>query len=180
MEQSPFKNMSTKKIAILAVLVVTLLAVIWGFALYQQQSYRLSAGVPSLAQRYGAPMMQGDSLAFNEAYDKGVTREIAMMPPVPTPQNSAPAEVSKIIKNADLTLLVEEVDVAAKLIDSVRAKHGGQIGNASFSEYASSRAGDITIWVPSDAFDVALSEIKVGALRVIDERITVTDVSRSE
>lgn len=103
--------------------------------------------------------------------------DIGIMPIPPTPGGDAPAGVSKIIKNADLTLLVEDIDDAAQLIERVRVQYGGQAGNASFGHYVSSRTGDITIWVPSDNFDKALRDIKNGALSVTNERVTVSDVS---
>lgn len=97
--------------------------------------------------------------------------------PFPVPGGDAPAGVSKIIKNADLTLHVENIDDAAQLIERVRIQYGGQAGNASFGRYTASRTGDITIWVPSDNFDKALRDIKNGAITVTNERVTVSDVS---
>lgn len=102
--------------------------------------------------------------------------DIAIMPP-PIPGGDAPAGVSKIIKNADLTLHVENIDDTAQLIERVRIQYGGQAGNASFGRYTASRTGDITIWVPSDNFDKALRDIKNGAITVTNERVTVSDVS---
>lgn len=97
--------------------------------------------------------------------------------PAPLPAN-APAGVSKIVKNGNLTLLVKNVDEATLAINNLRVKLAGQPGNASFSEYGNGgKQGDITIWVPSDMFDEAMLAIKKLALRVENERVSVEDVS---
>lgn len=132
-------------------------------------------------------VMQRDSMMGSDDYAMGVSKggvaEIAYMmnensiAPIPAPGGDAPAGTSKIVKNAELALLVEDIDKAAGMIDAVRAANGGQAGNSSFGRYGASRTGDITIWVPSDNFDKALLAIKEGALRVNNERILVSDVS---
>ena len=100
------------------------------------------------------------------------------MPPIPVQGSDAPAGESKIIKSASLALLVRNVDDVARKIDEIRVRVKGQPGNSSFSEYrAGSRAGDMTIWVPSDRFDETLTLIKDLALRVNNENVTVSDVS---
>lgn len=99
------------------------------------------------------------------------------MMPSPLPAN-APAGVSKIVKNGNLTLLVKNVDDATLAINNLRTTLMGQPGNASFSEYGNGgKQGDITIWVPSDKFDEAMLAIKKLALRVENERVSVEDVS---
>lgn len=154
----------------------------WSVIGYTQTSIGLSGSVssgiaPDLYGISAAPSMRANSVAYDKAYDDGAFQERAIMPPVPAPGLTPPAVVSKIIKTADLTMLVEDVDVTARLIDAVRAKLVGQIGNSSFTEYGSTRRGDVTIWVPSDSFDIALLDIKKGAIRVTNESIIVTDVS---
>lgn len=98
--------------------------------------------------------------------------------PLPTPNPTAPAGVSKIIKNGDLALLVDNIDEVALQITAIRQRLLGQQGNESFSQYTGGgRHGDITLWVPSEKFDEAMLAIKKLALRVDNESVFVQDVS---
>jgi hypothetical protein len=101
----------------------------------------------------------------------------SLMPRPPELQSAAPAVASKLIKSADLTLLVENVDEAAEAIGKIRITFGGQPGNENFSEYGNGRYGDMTIWVPAQKFDDAILSIKKLALKVNNERVGVEDVS---
>ncbi len=160
-------------------IAVVVLAVIWGMMGVSKSTLGLSGSVNSLSAP-GVPMMEGNyyrEKAMGVAYDSVSEGSIEMMSP-PSPGSSAPAGVSKIIKNGDLALLVKNVDDAAVAIVQLRISLGGQPGNASFSEYGNGgKQGDMTIWVPSDKFDGAMVSIKKLALRVNSERITVEDVS---
>lgn len=179
-----FKNMSVKSIVLLSGLTIVVMTVVWSVMGYSQSSVGLSESVASLSARnFGvpsAPMMDSNFYRMKVegvAYD-AVSEDRREMIAPPSPGSNAPAGVSKIIKNGDLTLLVRNVDDAAAAIVSLRINLGGQPGNASFSEYGNGgKQGDITIWVPSDKFDGAMVSIKKLALRVNSERITVQDVS---
>ena len=73
---------------------------------------------------------------------------------------------------------MENVDDTAAKINLIRVRFDGQVGNSTFNEYtAGSRAGEITIWIPSVRFDEALVEVKKLALRVNNESVSVSDVS---
>lgn len=123
-----------------------------------------------------AQAMPMNKIAFEggvPAYD--VTTDYA---PVPAITPTAPAGVSKIVKNGDLALLVNNVDETALKITQIRVSLLGQQGNESFSQYVSGgRRGDITLWVPSEKFDEAMLAIKKLALRVENESVNVQDVS---
>ncbi|OGZ05733.1 MAG: hypothetical protein A2845_01120 [Candidatus Lloydbacteria bacterium RIFCSPHIGHO2_01_FULL_49_22] len=181
MDLSKIRNMSAKSIFLFVGFAIIALVVLWGLMGYSQSQLGLSGSVTSYSQPLLAPGMMGD-VSYREnakgvAYDAVVTNGVSQIMPSPIRETSAPAGTSKIIKNGELELLVEDVDIAAKEIDAVRMEFGGQIGNASFSDYSSSRRGDLTIWVPSEHFDGALEKIKALGLRVTSERIAVSDVS---
>ena len=166
-------------LGVLAVIIIVL------YGLSGMQSARQSVLGPSLGgDSYGTGMM-GIAPAYDSAvgnYEKVVSYRgevgsaIAPMPPVPG-DGGAPAGHAQIIKTAALTLLVDDIDVAATGIEAVRTTHGGQPGNASFNDYTSSRTGNITIWVPSERFDDALVATKKLALQVKNENVSVSDVS---
>lgn len=123
---------------------------------------------------------RGVSVNYEKARVTSVAggRVTSSLAPIMPPQNPAPVGEAKIVKNADLSLLVKSVSDSVGAINAVRAKYGGQPGNAYFSENgAGTKSGTITLWVPSDKFDLALSDIKALALRVYAERISTEDVS---
>jgi hypothetical protein len=144
----------------------------------------------------GTGMMSAPGLAVNQATvdyampPSAITGRVAMMgkgdiayeaidayAPVPT-SPAAPAMVSKIVKNGSLSLLVENVDTAALGIAAIRTELGGQQGNESISQYGSGgRSGYVTIWVPSDKFDQAMTALKKLGVRVEQESVSVQDVS---
>ena len=147
----------------------------------------LSAKLETLAAGSSGEALLALFLAWQWKHEKGMAYpdaergvaelSIASMPPVPGPDN-APAGEEKVIKSASLELTVANVDNAAKEINALRLRVGGQIGNSNFREYSSgSRSGEITIWVPSARFDEAMAELKRLALRVDNESIAASDVS---
>lgn len=188
MPQFKLPPMSWKKGAIIVGILVVITFVVSGTTSMRQSSPGLSSG--GGVASYGAPTM-GIAPAYDNAQgsygekgmmyrdEMGVTESsIAPMPPIPGPTGDAPAGDEKIIKNASIDLLVANVDVAAKEVNALRIRLGGQIGNSNFREYASgSRSGEITIWVPSARFDEAMVELKKLALRVDNESVNVSDVS---
>jgi hypothetical protein len=125
-------------------------------------------------------MMSASMDKGSDAYggSEGMVMERDMLMPSPLPQNAPPAGSSKIIKNADLALLVRNIDESAAAITQLRARFSGEPGNTSINEYRPGvKTADITIWVPSAHFDEALAEAKKLALRVERENIQVNDVS---
>lgn len=183
MSQFNLPPIATKKAAVILGVLAVIIIVLYG--LNSMQSARQSVlGLSLGGDSYGVATM-GIAPAYDSAagnYGKGmmyrdeVGSTIAPMPPVPG-DGGAPAGNAQIIKTASLTLLVDDVDVAATGIEAVRTTYGGQHGNASFNDYTSSRTGNVTIWVPSERFDDALVAIKKLALQVKNENVSVSDVS---
>ncbi len=179
-------RISLKKAAFGAAALLVVLFVLSMWAGNDRRSLSLSGSVATAPAYdmmgevgYGAPvarvagmnkMMAPVESAAYVGYDAGY--------PTPAPNPTAPAGVSKIVKNGDLSLLVRSVDDAAAAINKLRADLAGQPGNASMSEYGNGgKQGDITIWVPAERFDEAMSAVKALALRVNNERVSVQDVS---
>lgn len=131
-------------------------------------SYR-DSGLAMMMEAYEADEYYG------EAGVASMPSSIAPLPPTPS---TPPQGDAKIVKNGSLSLLVDRVDETAQAISTIRVNLKGQPGNASFSEYGNGgKRGDLTIWVPSDRFDEAMSAIKALALRVNNEKVSVKDVS---
>lgn len=125
--------------------------------------------------------MMSASLSKGDSYDYGGIPEMegdTIMPPPGIPPQTPPVGSSKIVKSAELTLLVAHIDDSANAITQLRTRFGGEPGNASFNEYAPGmKTAEMTIWVPSAKFDEALGEVKHLALRTLHENIYVSDVS---
>jgi hypothetical protein len=134
---------------------------------------------PSSVKTFGRMSASMDSA---EMYDNsGISLESGadmMMPQPPVPSQTPPSGSAKIIKSADLALLVRNIDESAAQVTQLRIRFNGEPGNASFNEYMPGvKTADVTIWVPSAHFDEALGEVKKLALRVERENIEVSDVS---
>src|SRR3989338_2501685 len=192
MSQFKLPPITFKNGAIIIGILLVVIVVVSGATGMKEASLGLSGGegmsygTPS----YDAPTMSAPSPfgGARASYTKGEMAypdvsesdaySIAPMPPVPSPDGAPAQGEEKIIKTASLTLLVANVDDAAKEINLILTRLGGQIGNSNFREYSSgSRSGDITIWVPSARFDEAMAELKKLALSVNNESVNVSDVS---
>ena len=194
MNDGKLSMLPAKRIALGAIFFILFLLVLWVVSAYISPSLSHAdrnasfttpqPGMLSVSGfAVGAPAYQ--DVAMDGAVDaNSYAREASMKmivpsaPPYPDSSATAPASVSKMVKSGNLSLLVENVDSAADNIQALRAQLGGQQGNSSFSEYANgAKIGNITIWVPSERFDEAMSSIKKAALRVENESISATDVS---
>jgi hypothetical protein len=176
----------TPKHIFLAVVGFILFALVYTFTsgMMGQQSMGLSGATTVNAPSFAiamdgsggyAPRAMSNKMAISVGESAPSYNDNYMPSPLPA---NAPAGVSKIVKNGNLTLLVKNVDDATFAINNLRTSLAGQPGNASFSEYGNGgKQGDITIWVPSDKFDEAMLAIKKLALRVENERVSVEDVS---
>ncbi len=131
-----------------------------------------SGGAPSYAER--------DSYGADYAVDESMPKMGVMAPtvmPYPIPP-TAPMGNVKMVRTADLSLLVRDTDETARAIDAIRLKYGGYAGNSSFTEYVKGiRQGSMTIWVPSDKLDLALADIRTLAIRVGNDNVNAEDVS---
>ena len=87
-------------------------------------------------------------------------------------------EERKVIRNASLSLVVDDVSKATKDITDLSGRLGGWVENQNVYEYITgSLQGSLTIRVPEPKFNEALAQIKLLALRVQNEQINSSDVS---
>jgi hypothetical protein len=141
-------------------------------------------GMPSPGVSYGGSGGVAVGPAYQDkmmAYDEGASYvdEFSMpMPKPPTEASTPPVSANKVIRSANLALLVTDTDEVARGIREIRIRYNGQPGNEQFGESRDGmRSGTMTIWVPTEHFDAALHDIKVLALRVNTENVSVMDVS---
>ncbi len=183
MNISTLKEMPTKKILLIALFLPVALTVMMMTLRFVGYSTDGSASridmvsqIAPTSYRMSADNVSGFAEGSGE-YESGAMKSARMIMPPIAGGNAAPTPTPMIIKNADLTLLVEDVDASAKTIDQIRIEFGGQVGSVSINDYYSTRRGDITLWVPSAQLDSVIARIKSVALRVTSEHVSASDVS---
>src|SRR5512143_542883 len=86
--------------------------------------------------------------------------------------------VRRIVKTADINLLVEHYDSALAHAQRCAGARGGFIaGSELTSRDSGNRSGTVALRVPAAEFENALAELKRAALRVDHEKITGSDVT---
>jgi len=109
--------------------------------------------------------------------------------PVPTPapapmrpeeagmeEPSIPQE-RMIVRNGDISLVVEDVPEAQDEIAELAARLGGWVVNSNIYGEKEEIRGWISIRIPSSKFDQALAELKALAVRVTSESTSTEDIT---
>ncbi len=101
------------------------------------------------------------------------------MPPGVNPPGMIPnPAVRMIIKNAEMRLIVSQVDEALTRIEGMVVDLGGYILNSRTWFQGEEKYAALTFAVPSERFEEALSRLRRIALRVADENTSGQDVSQ--
>jgi hypothetical protein len=144
---------------------------------YSEVKSYASRGAMDTAYREASVALEQSDAIHTESVSDSLIPEDAMVAPSPE-QVDAPKGERKIIRSAELDILVRDTDVASDGIRAVSDAYQGQRGDEHFSQYGQDlRRGTISIWVPSEHFDEAVRDIKALALRVNTESIRAQDVS---
>jgi hypothetical protein len=84
----------------------------------------------------------------------------------------------KVMKNASLTLQVENADQATAKVRTIAEELGGTVMNSFFDQSTGSvKTGSVTISVPVTQFEEALSRLKGVATQVVSENTSGSDVT---
>jgi len=84
----------------------------------------------------------------------------------------------KIVKNGSLSLLVKKAEEVASDIRALAARLNGFISDSRIYETSAGiKSGSVTLRIPADRFDEALTEIKKLAVKVESENINAQDVT---
>ena len=94
-----------------------------------------------------------------------------------------PVQERIVLKNAMLTLVVEDAEASLQAITQLAETMGGWVVSSNSSKAVTPAGreviqGTINIRVPSARFNEAVSQIKVGALSVDSENVTGQDVTQ--
>lgn len=175
-----------KKISIYGLAIVGFLVLIGLFGLLSLNSARRSSvsidsSGPSEALK--APMAVEsslDSLNFLELLPglKSKTSEYSgkIFPSVQAEEGQLTKR--KIIRNGALSLLVKKAEEVVQSIQALANNLGGFISESRVYETSdSTKSGTITIRIPADRFDEAMTEIKKLAVKVENETTSAQDVT---
>lgn len=120
----------------------------------------------------------------NDATMKAVSLERTEDPAAPQPQGATPAPVErKIIRNATLTLEVEQPSKAMQRIASVAEAHGGFVVTSDSRQQTGSQGGrayeviTVEMRVPAAQFEATLNDIRAAGGSVTAQKITGKDVT---
>src|SRR5690349_3783335 len=134
----------------------------------------------------GTPNLLRSRIAANEASIVGKLRSMDNYigqqdllrngPPGLVPQ--AAAADKKLIRNAELGLLVNDVRAAVEQIRKTAESYHGEIDKLEITELESGYlSAAIKVRVPASSLDTALAEFKKYAIRVQKEQVTTRDVT---
>lgn len=86
----------------------------------------------------------------------------------------------QVIRTAELALVVKNVEEALEKIRSCTLQMKGEIDQSRiWSDSERSHEGSLTIRVPAEGLEPALKQLKAVAIKVTNEQITATDVTRA-
>ncbi len=128
----------------------------------------------------GAPMVQMDSIQPASAPEAARSADQST---ANTGSGVAAATVERlVIKNADLAIVVSDVEGRMKNIQAMAEKMGGFVVSSNLyqsytSDYLEVPEAQIVIRVPSDQLEAALEEIKKDTVEVPTENISGQDVT---
>jgi hypothetical protein len=135
----------------------------------------------------------GEATSFPEIVPTAMPAKPTSVPPPPAgtpapvaeggrgvvgaPVGVVPAAQRMIIKNAELTILVDDTDVAIDRITGVAAQYGGYIVEARTWYAEGYKEATVTIGVPAQYFEEALRRVREIAVRVDREAASGQDVT---
>ncbi|MBI1908400.1 DUF4349 domain-containing protein [Candidatus Uhrbacteria bacterium] len=160
-------------IALGVVILAVLFVILSGDSRSSVFMMRDSLGVTGSA----APaMMDGDFYAYDEAVsDKSFAANLEVAESLGT---TAADVDQKVIKTADLELEVDSASETAQALATLATEKGGFVQSSSVDEdvYGNKRTW-VTIRVPADQFETALTDIKAMADKVVTESTQGQDVT---
>lgn len=89
----------------------------------------------------------------------------------------APDAEQKVIKTGTLSLHMEDVRESVDLIKEQVTVWGGEVTNTNVTRYSNSYYGSLTVRVPSDQFDTALTGLKEMAVYVESEYTNADNIT---
>lgn len=133
---------------------------------------------------------KSDTSSIQNNYDimEDVAEEVLMSPKSATEefgtQESSPLKIAEqssqyIIKNADIKMMVEDVNVSTEELEKIIKKNGGYIANSNLETESHSFSNTLNIRIPAPKFDLVIKEI-TSLSEYIDHRtVNAQDVTKA-
>lgn len=123
-----------------------------------------------------------------------VSSDIAMpiMPPVPIQDGFVPGESRVIVKNANLSLVVEDIRSAVSAITNLTKNNNGYVTSASMYQNSyvvpmnkiyqqnESLAASMTLRIPADKLEDVLDQVRKLSLKVVQDEVTASDQTKQK
>ena len=93
------------------------------------------------------------------------------------PGSSSLPEERMIVRNGDISLVVDDVSQTQEEISGLAARLGGWVVNSNIYGEAEEQRGWVSIRIPSDKFDQAMDELRTMAVRVTSESTSTQDIT---
>ena len=130
---------------------------------------------PDVMMESSAPMSRGVTDSYAGEADNSVYSEGGLQ--------VKESQVRMVIKNASLSIVVEEPGVSLDAISKLASDLGGFVVSSNLYRTQTANGlevpqANITIRVPADTLDQALAEIKSGAGQILSENVSGQDVTQ--
>ncbi len=130
---------------------------------------------------------QGESLGmapYEQVAEKEIQYEAASAPESANYDEAMQTTVDEfqpqerlIIRNADLSIIVDDAEESLAAIEELVNEAGGWVVNSSMWQYDEVKRGSVTVRVPADQLDAILDEIDTLANEVTNQSISGQDVT---
>lgn len=183
----------TKKIFVAFLGACALLVLLWLLSyIFSAFGYGSHRGYYGVTSSGGMGVMMQKGMPARDFYAMGgIVADEAVSSPYPSPMppeynaggsgeiEEVFSEERRIIKNASLSMIVENADSTSGKIQSIAKENKGFVENAYMYEtgVSNEKRGSLSVRVPEDAFEAALTAIKALAREVTSEQISASDVT---
>lgn len=139
--------------------------------------------IAEMAQEKVSDAVRGGGMSNRSFEASGQPEEGSSLPSYSEQEGQEQSLERMVIKNADLSIVVETPSAVMDEISQMASDMGGYVVSSNLSQVRTERGVEvpqarITIRVPSERLNEALENIKSGAGRVLSENVSGEDVTR--
>jgi hypothetical protein len=169
-------------LVVMTISIVVMLAACGGLSRSALPAERRGDTLASEARPQAAPTMaaSGGIVADKAAGAAGPAAPPAgqpVVPPLPTGGVTVPGYDRKIIKNAEISLQVQDTNVALDALTGLATEYEGYIVNSRTWYEGTYRLASVTLSVPVDSFEQVMRRLRGLAVKVLSEQATGQDVT---
>lgn len=168
-------------IGIISIIVILFIG-IFSWSIFSQNTYNLGGMMPETTSSMDFNTMESSK----SIQDSGMRRNSQ---PIFNPRNDGLYDENiarKLVKRSNLSIIVRDIEISKQEILNLTRRYNGFVANSDFRtddfvgnqgrEY-SRTSGQINIKIPSENFEVVLSELRKIALVIQRENIFINDVT---